>query len=64
MVLLLLKIVLLSLDVNFNGKNLDISTTLSLLPEKFQNQIHDYESDGEFYASGECHYKKRNSDYY
>ena len=46
-----------SLDINFNGKNLDISTTLSLLPEKFQNQIHDYESDGEFYASGECHYK-------
>ena len=48
---------LISLDVNFNGKNLDISSTLSLLPEKFQNQIHDYESDGEFYASGECHYK-------
>lgn len=46
-----------SLDINFNGKNLDISSTLSLLPEKFQNQIHDYESDGEFYASGECHYK-------
>ncbi|MFN8115721.1 MAG: AsmA-like C-terminal region-containing protein [Bacteroidia bacterium] len=46
-----------SLDINFNGKNLDISTTLSLLPEKFQNQIDDYESDGEFYASGECHYK-------
>lgn len=46
-----------SLDINFNGKNLDISTTLSLLPEKFQNQINDYESEGEFYASGECHYK-------
>ena len=46
-----------SLDVNFNGKNLDISTTLSLLPENFQNQMNDYESDGEFYASGECHYK-------
>lgn len=46
-----------SIDVNFNGKNLDISSTLSLLPEKFQNQINDYESDGEFYASGECHYK-------
>lgn len=46
-----------SLDVNFNGKNLDISTTLSLLPEKFQNEMNDYESDGEFYASGECHYK-------
>ena len=48
---------LLSLDVNFNGKNLDISTTLSLLPEKFQNQINDYESDGAFYANGEFHYK-------
>lgn len=46
-----------SLDVNFNGKNLDISTTLSLLPEQFKNKISDYESDGEFYASGECHYK-------
>ena len=46
-----------SLDLSFNGKNLDISTTLSLLPESFQNQINDYESDGEFYASGETHYK-------
>jgi hypothetical protein len=48
---------LLSLDINFNGKNLDISSTLSLLPEKFQSQITDYKSDGEFYAKGECHYK-------
>ena len=48
---------LLSLDVNFNGKNLDISSTLSLLPEKFQNEINDYKSDGEFYAKGEFHYK-------
>lgn len=47
---------LISLDINFNGKNLDISSTLSLLPEKFQNQIADYKSDGEFYAKGECHY--------
>lgn len=47
---------LISLDINFNGKNLDISSTLSLLPEKFQNQISDYKSDGEFYAKGECHY--------
>lgn len=47
---------LLSLDINFNGKNLDISSTLSLLPEKFQNQITDYKSEGEFYAKGECHY--------
>lgn len=48
---------LLSLDINYSGKNLDISTTLSLLPDKFKAQINDYESDGEFYASGECHYK-------
>ncbi len=48
---------LLSLDVNFNGKNLDISSTLSLLPEKFQNQINDYKSDGAFYAKGEFHYQ-------
>ncbi|MES2133769.1 MAG: AsmA-like C-terminal region-containing protein [Bacteroidota bacterium] len=47
---------LISLDINFNGKNLDISSTLSLLPEKFQNQINDYKSDGEFYAKGEVHY--------
>lgn len=47
---------LISLDINFSGKNLDISSTLSLLPEKFQNEIADYKSDGEFYAKGECHY--------
>lgn len=47
---------LLSLDVFFNGKNLDIASTLSLLPEKFQTQISDYESSGEFYAKGEFHY--------
>ena len=48
---------LMALDVFFNGKNLDISTTLSLLPDKFQSQINDYKSDGEFYAKGELHYK-------
>lgn len=47
---------LVSLDISFNGKKLDISSTLSLLPEKFQRQISDYQSDGEFYAKGECHY--------
>lgn len=46
-----------SLDIEFNGNNLDISTTLSLLPEKFKTKIYDYESNGEFYVSGECHYK-------
>ncbi len=47
---------LLSLDIFFNGNNLDVSSTLSLLPEKFQNKINDYESVGTFYAEGECHY--------
>lgn len=47
---------LVSLDVFFNGKNLDIASTLSLLPEKFQNQISDYQSTGDFYANGELHY--------
>jgi hypothetical protein len=48
---------LVSLDVIFKGSNLDISSTLSLLPESFQSKINDYESEGTFYAEGECHYK-------
>ena len=48
---------LVSLDVIFKGSNLDISSTLSLLPENFQSKINDYESEGTFYAEGECHYK-------
>lgn len=52
-----LKNQLQNLDISFKGKNLDISTTLSLLPERYKHKIDDYESDGEFYVSGECHYK-------
>lgn len=48
---------LLALDILFTGKNLDIASTLSLLPENFQTKLNDYESEGEFYATGECHYK-------
>jgi hypothetical protein len=47
---------LVSLDINFKGNNLDVASTLSLLPEKFQSKITDYSSDGVFYASGEAHY--------
>ena len=47
---------LISLDINFKGNNLDVASTLSLLPEKFQSKITDYESDGVFYANGEAHY--------
>jgi len=32
------------------GKNIDIQSVLSLLPESFHNKIKDYESDGVFYA--------------
>ncbi len=46
-----------SLDLNFNGKNLDIASTISILPEKFQTHLNDYDSEGEFYAHGNCHYK-------
>jgi hypothetical protein len=48
---------LVSLDINFKGNNLDVASTLSLLPEKFQSKITDYSSDGVFYASGEAHYQ-------
>lgn len=48
---------LISLDINFKGNNLDVASTLSLLPEKFQSKITDYESEGVFYANGEAHYK-------
>ncbi len=47
---------LLSLNVLFKGEKLDISSTLSLLPEKYQKQINDYKSDGEFYANGKIKY--------
>lgn len=46
-----------SLDIKFKGKDLDIASALSLLPENFQSKITDYKSDGEFYAQGEVHYK-------
>ncbi len=45
------------LDITFKGNNLDIASTLSLLPEKYQHKITDYKSDGEFYANGEVHYR-------
>ncbi|MBA3971385.1 MAG: hypothetical protein H0X46_04460 [Bacteroidetes bacterium] len=37
--------------VNFGvrGKNMDISSVLSLIPTKYKGKIKDYESDGEFY---------------
>ena len=48
---------LINLDLAVKGNKLDISSTLSLLPESFQHKINDYESEGIFYAEGECHYQ-------
>ncbi|HEY1038573.1 MAG TPA: AsmA-like C-terminal region-containing protein [Bacteroidia bacterium] len=39
-------------DIAFKGKNLDIKTAMSLLPENAKGKIKDYESEGEFYAEG------------
>lgn len=44
------------MDVEFNGRNLDIQSVLSLLPESYRSKIHDYSSTGNFYASGNLHY--------
>ncbi|MGZ3863266.1 MAG: AsmA family protein [Bacteroidia bacterium] len=35
-------------DINFKGKNIDVQSVLSLLPEKFHDKIKDYESEGIF----------------
>jgi hypothetical protein len=43
---------LLFADITFEGKNLDVKTAMSLLPESAQNRVKDYESEGEFYAKG------------
>ncbi len=45
------------MDLGFKGKNLDIQSILSLLPESYKRKINDYTSDGNFYASGNLKYK-------
>jgi uncharacterized protein involved in outer membrane biogenesis len=50
-----------NLKLNYNAPNLDISSVLSLLPEKYKSVINDYESDGNFYAKGEISYKRENA---
>ncbi len=47
------------LNLAFTGKNLDVSSTISILPQSFQKHLNDYESEGEFYASGNCNYNIR-----
>jgi hypothetical protein len=38
-------------DITFKGKNIDVQSVLSLLPEKFHDKIKDYESEGIFYSN-------------
>lgn len=47
------------LDLKYQAPDLDISSLLSLLPEKFKEKISDYESSGNFYAGGTIRYLKR-----
>ena len=44
-------------DLNFTGKNLDIASLLSLLPEKYASRMNDYKSDGNFFSEGHLKYK-------
>ncbi len=37
-------------EINLKGKNIDVQSVLSLLPEKFHEKIKDYQSDGIFYS--------------
>jgi len=38
-------------DLSLKGKDMDIQSVLSLLPEKYRSYISDYDSDGEFYCN-------------
>ncbi len=46
-----------NLNLNFKAPQLDIASLLSLLPENYKSKVNDYESSGNFYASGNVHYK-------
>ena len=37
------------LNLSVRGKDMDIKSVLSLIPEKYKGKINDYQSDGEFY---------------
>jgi hypothetical protein len=45
-----------NLTIEYKAKNLDIESILSLLKEKYKEKINDYESNGNFYASGKLLY--------
>lgn len=45
-----------ALNLKYSAPDLDISSVLSLLPEKFKDKINDYESSGNFYGAGTIQY--------
>jgi len=49
------------MDLKYNAPDLDISSLMSLLPEKFKGKIKDYESSGNFYAGGTIRYLDKSS---
>jgi hypothetical protein len=50
-----------SLKLDYKGKNMDIESVLSLLPEKYKSRVKDYKSTGEFFASGNLTYQLNQS---
>ncbi|MES2679374.1 MAG: AsmA-like C-terminal region-containing protein [Bacteroidota bacterium] len=49
-----------NLDLSYNAPKLDIASVLSLLPASYKDKMNDYESTGNFYASGKMHYSTKN----
>lgn len=47
-----------NMNLNYNAKNVDIESVLSLLPEKNKERIADYKSSGEFFARGSIKYSE------
>lgn len=46
-----------NLKLDYTGKNLDVESVLSLLPEKYKSRINDYRSTGEFFINGNLNYQ-------
>jgi uncharacterized protein involved in outer membrane biogenesis len=49
------------IDISLKGKDMDVQSVLSLLPEKYHNEISDYDSEGEFYFNSHIYGKKDDS---
>ncbi len=45
-----------STALDFKGKNIDIESVLSLLPEQYAKRVNDYKSDGDFFTDGKLNY--------